>query len=135
MELGLHQMAEYRHRATYRINFYFYYASILEPVLSSKKFLEQYHSLDYLDIIFNDNKVDIDHLDSFGLVDDCSIFEGLRMYALYLGGSVEASLRALEKGYRYVINWDGGRHHAQASLASGFCFINGMWINDDNQSR
>lgn len=81
--------------------------------------------MDYLDIIFNDDTTDIDDLDSYGLVDDCSIFEGLKMYALYLGGAVEASLKALEEGYRYVINWDGGRHHAQASLASGFCFING----------
>ena len=81
--------------------------------------------MDYLNIIFNDDTTDIDDLDSYGLVDDCSIFEGLKMYALYLGGAVEASLKALEEGYRYVINWDGGRHHAQASLASGFCFING----------
>lgn len=67
----------------------------------------------------------LDHLESYGLVDDCSIFEGLQYYARYLGGSVQASLKALDEGFRYVINWDGGRHHAQASLASGFCFING----------
>lgn len=76
-------------------------------------------------MIFNNNSIEINMLESFGLVDDCSIFEGLDQYSLYLGGSVEASLKALEEGYRYVINWDGGRHHAQASLASGFCFING----------
>ena len=70
----------------------------------------------------------LEEMDSFGLVDDCSIFEGLQTYSLYLGGSVEAALSALELGFRYVINWDGGRHHAQASLASGFCFINGNAI-------
>lgn len=76
-------------------------------------------------MIFNDGEYSLDILDSYGLVDDCSVFDGLREYALFLGGTVNATLKALEKGHRYVINWDGGRHHAQASLASGFCFING----------
>ena len=56
---------------------------------------------------------------------DCENFQFEVAYALFLGGTVNATLKALEKGHRYVINWDGGRHHAQASLASGFCFING----------
>jgi acetoin utilization deacetylase AcuC-like enzyme len=98
---------------------------IYEPTYGSRKTLEQYHSSDYLDIIFNDGKLSIDVLDSFGLVDDCSIFDGLRNYSFFLGGAVNSTLKALEEGFRYVINWDGGRHHAQASLASGFCFING----------
>lgn len=74
----------------------------------------------------------LDELDSYGLVDDCSTFEGIQSYARYLGGSVQASLKALEEGNRYVINWDGGRHHAQASLASGFCFINGICFLSDS---
>lgn len=76
-------------------------------------------------MIFNDGNYSLDKLDSYGLVDDCSLFDGLREYTLFLGGTVNATLKALENGFRYVINWDGGRHHAQASLASGFCFING----------
>lgn len=98
---------------------------IFEPIFDSRKTLEQYHSSDYLDIIFNDGNRTIDELDSYGLVDDCSIFDGLQQYSLFLGGAVNSTLNALEEGFRYVINWDGGRHHAQASLASGFCFING----------
>ena len=79
-----------------------------------------------MDIIFNDGNYELDELDSHGLVDDCSIFDGLSQYALFLGGCVNATLKALEEGFRYVINWDGGRHHAQSALASGFCFINGI---------
>lgn len=76
-------------------------------------------------MIFSQDVKTLEELDSFGLVDDCSIFKDLSSYVLYLGGAVESSLKALDEGSRYVINWDGGRHHAQASLASGFCFVNG----------
>lgn len=70
-----------------------------------------------------------DELDAFGLVDDCSIFDDLAQYATYLGGSVYSILKALDDGYRYVINWDGGRHHAQASMSSGYCYVNGIELS------
>lgn len=92
-------------------------------------FLENYHSTDYLGTLVSNESKSLDELDSYGLVDDCSVFEGLNTYISYLGGSVESILKALDEGFRYVINWDGGRHHAQASLASGFCFINGEMVS------
>ena len=73
----------------------------------------------------NNRETSLDELESFGLVDDCSIFPELSNYVFFLSGAIEATLKALDHGFRYVINWDGGRHHAQASLASGFCYING----------
>ena len=87
--------------------------------------MQTYHSQEYLDVLFSKDVLPIEDLDDFGLVDDCSKFDGIQQYGLFLGGSVLATLKALEKGYRFVINWDGGRHHAQASQASGYCFING----------
>lgn len=123
--LGLFDYAKYFNFCTLK---FIIYLRIFEPSPSSRKFLEQYHSNDFLDMILTKNEGSVEELDSYGLVDDCSIFEGLPLYAQYLSGSVEAILKALEEGFRYVINWDGGRHHAQASFASGFCFINGINI-------
>ena len=89
------------------------------------EFLQSYHSEDYIEALLSKKIFPIEKLDDFGLVDDCSKFVGIQDYGLYLGGSVLATLKALEAGCRFVINWDGGRHHAQASQASGYCFING----------
>ncbi len=79
-------------------------------------------------MIFDEERKSFDEYDEFGLVDDCPIFEGIASYVSYMNGSIAAILKALEQGYRYVINWDGGRHHAQASMASGYCYINGNHI-------
>lgn len=89
-------------------------------------FLEKFHSKSYLNaLVSKPESLDPESLDEFGLVDDSPLFPGLAQYISYLGGSVLAVLKALEDGFRYVINWDGGRHHAQSSSASGYCYING----------
>lgn len=89
-------------------------------------FLEKFHSKEYLNALTSKTtSLNAELLEDFGLVDDSPLFPGLPQYISYLGGSVLATLKALEDGFRYVIYWDGGRHHAQSSAASGYCYING----------
>ncbi|SCU97132.1 LAFA_0G09934g1_1 [Lachancea sp. 'fantastica'] len=62
----------------------------------------------------------------YGLSHDCHIFEYLPMYCKVLAGATLALAKhAVHRGQRTIsINWDGGRHHALRSKASGFCYIN-----------
>ncbi len=98
-----------------------------EPLeASSLNALKCFHSPDYLNALMSyPGPSSCEELEEFGLVDDAAIFTGLRTYIRYLAGSIDCIQKALEDGFRYVINWDGGRHHAQSSYASGYCYING----------
>ncbi|KAJ1510149.1 histone chaperone [Coelomomyces lativittatus] len=40
------------------------------------------------------------------------------------GGSIFAASMLCSDGHDIVIHWDGGRHHAHCSKASGFCYVN-----------
>lgn len=70
----------------------------------------------------------------YNLVGDCPIFSFLPMYLRVTTG---ATLRVADflgnhndmaatndRDRCIAINWDGGRHHAMKSRASGFCYIN-----------
>jgi acetoin utilization protein AcuC len=60
---------------------------------------------------------------------DTPIFPDLFAYAtLAGGGTVTAARLVLDKGYRAVFNPSGGYHHALASMAGGFCYINDVAI-------
>ncbi|CEP61529.1 histone deacetylase LALA0_S03e04896g [Lachancea lanzarotensis] len=68
----------------------------------------------------------IQNLLKYGLSHDCHVFEYLPMYCQVIAGATLAlAKRAIPQGKRTIsINWDGGRHHALRSKASGFCYIN-----------
>ncbi|AMD18767.1 HBL135Cp [Eremothecium sinecaudum] len=65
-------------------------------------------------------------LEYYGLVDDCPIFDYLPMYVHTVAGATLSLLQELsyDEGPTIAINWDGGRHHAMKSKASGFCYVN-----------
>lgn len=99
---------------------------IYEPKEGTLDSLECFHSREYLNALISfPESHDIEELEDFGLVDDAAPFSGLASYVRFLAGSIDSVQKALEDGFRYVINWDGGRHHAQSTSASGYCFVNG----------
>lgn len=56
---------------------------------------------------------------------DCPGFEKLYEFCqLYTGGSIDGAVRLNKGDCDIAINWAGGLHHARASEASGFCYIN-----------
>ena len=77
---------------------------------------------------------------SFGIGEDCPVFDGLYDYcSLYTGGTLSAvrtllaanppSSHAGRTSSRVAasdiaINWSGGLHHALKGRASGFCYVN-----------
>lgn len=64
-------------------------------------------------------------LQRFSLLDDSPRFTLLPTYALGLAAGVLAGVQALQRDEADVaIMWDGGRHHARRSKASGFCYVN-----------
>jgi histone deacetylase 1/2 len=63
----------------------------------------------------------------FGLDKDCAPFSGMwRSAALAAGITLRAVdlLSNEEACCEYAVNWFGGRHHAHADRAGGFCFLN-----------
>jgi histone deacetylase 8 len=55
---------------------------------------------------------------------DCPLFRGLSSYVPLVGGASLTACRVLRDGRANVaIVWDGGRHHARKSHASGFCYV------------
>ncbi|AET38948.1 histone deacetylase Ecym_3465 [Eremothecium cymbalariae DBVPG len=94
-----------------------------------KKYISYINAADYDDFgeDFNDGEsFEPDSLVRFGLVDDCFPMDYLPMYIHTIAGSTLSLVRELSiKGEPTIaINWDGGRHHAFKSRASGFCYIN-----------
>ncbi|KAL0958306.1 hypothetical protein HGRIS_000451 [Hohenbuehelia grisea] len=58
------------------------------------------------------------------LQQDCPPFQGLHHYVPLVGGASLTAARTLTAGLAEIaICWDGGRHHAQKSRASGFCYV------------
>ncbi|KAJ2722323.1 Histone deacetylase 8 [Coemansia sp. Benny D115] len=63
--------------------------------------------------------------EEFGLVDDCMRFFNLDQYVRYTaGGTLKAAQVLVDGDARVVLHWEGGRHHAGAGMASGFCYVN-----------
>ncbi|KDQ60311.1 hypothetical protein JAAARDRAFT_67871 [Jaapia argillacea MUCL 33604] len=103
---------------------------ILRPILASYKNLSVYHTPTYLDFILDpvnsqDPSTANEKLCStFGLEDDCPPFPGLPEYVRLVAGATLTATEALRRTpARVAICWDGGRHHALRSQASGFCYV------------
>ncbi|WOO81128.1 Histone deacetylase 8 [Vanrija pseudolonga] len=59
-----------------------------------------------------------------GLEHDCPPFASLPAYATLVAAATLTACRLLATGdARTAIVWDGGRHHALKSRASGFCYV------------
>ncbi|KAI9449469.1 histone deacetylase 8 [Russula earlei] len=103
-----------------------YVVTLLRPPPASPSDLTAYHDRSYVDALLADPPgPDSASCREFGLEDDCPPFPGLREYALGVAGASMVAAQELA-GDRcdIAICWDGGRHHAHKSLASGFCYVN-----------
>ncbi|KAK0210523.1 histone deacetylase complex protein [Desarmillaria ectypa] len=94
-------------------------AQVIRPVPATHRELREYHTDDYLDVVLDDNA---SSSMSHGLTDDCPIFRGLPSYVQLVAGATLTAVKALQIT-DVAICWDGGRHHAQKSAASGFCYV------------
>jgi len=101
----------------------------LRPVPASFKDLSVYHSRDYLEHVLDADQSSGSDVSAvvtaeFGLEDDCPSFKGLPDYVqLVAGASLSAASVLRQQKADIAICWDGGRHHAQKSHASGFCCV------------
>lgn len=75
---------------------------------------------------FSETDLDRRVLEKYGLSHDCYLFAYLPLYCQVIAGATLSLVRAacLRHERAISINWDGGRHHASRSRASGFCYIN-----------
>ncbi|TFK41576.1 histone deacetylase 8 [Crucibulum laeve] len=104
---------------------------VINPRRATYKELAVYHSRDYLDFVLEARHIDSSPASlctgtntEFGLEDDCPPFSGLPDYVRLVAGATLTAADALRQETADVaICWDGGRHHAQKSHASGFCYI------------
>ncbi len=69
--------------------------------------------------------LDLATLKRYGLVDDCLLYRGVFADVSWVSGaSVAAADLLISRQSDVVINWCGGRHHAAAENASGYCYFN-----------
>ncbi|KIM48692.1 hypothetical protein M413DRAFT_59621 [Hebeloma cylindrosporum] len=103
--------------------------AVVTPRKASYKDLSVYHTRDYLDAILysgNPGKTEgeAEPNAEFGLEDDCPYFLGLSEYVQMVAGATLTAVSALQQNLSEIaICWDGGRHHARKSQASGFCYV------------
>ncbi|KAG8756868.1 hypothetical protein FRC14_002575 [Serendipita sp. 396] len=103
-------------------------ASVLRPSVASREALQAFHDEDYLDYVLDplppNKRPNHDTGKEFGIEDDCPWFRGLNVYVPAVAGATLAAAETLISGRADIaIAWDGGRHHAQKSSASGFCYV------------
>lgn len=100
--------------------------TVFRPSPASRHDLTSYHDPSYIDALLSDPPgLDPASCKEFGLEDDCPPFPGLSEYVLAVAGATLTAARELAEGRCDIaICWDGGRHHAHKSKASGFCYIN-----------
>ncbi|KAK7676230.1 hypothetical protein QCA50_020810 [Cerrena zonata] len=103
----------------------------LRPTPASVTDLALYHDRDYLEYVLNPkhfnaewSPIDSAKAAEFGIEEDCPWFRELPAYIRLVGGASLTAANALAQGQATIaINWEGGRHHAQKSQASGFCYV------------
>ncbi|KAF8268118.1 hypothetical protein EI94DRAFT_1578923, partial [Lactarius quietus] len=108
-----------------------HHLTVLRPCPASTPKLTLYYDRSYVDEFGLDSEdVIAAPMLSLPLVftfetQDCPPFPGLREYVLGIAGASLTAARELAKDRCDIpICWDGGRHHAHKSKASGFCYIN-----------
>ena len=83
--------------------------------------MSTFHSPEYL-LALKSQKENI----PFGITDDCPAFDNLWSYCLEVcAGTLRAcEVVCCQPGEKVAYFLDGGRHHAKADEASGFCYVN-----------
>ena len=104
---------------------------VINPKAASRADLIKYHDERFIDTLLSfDDGVQSDTTDSalqeYGLEYDCPVFSNMGEYIKEVAGASMSAARALlhpDLALDTVVNWDGGRHHAKRSSASGFCYV------------
>ncbi|KAI6132369.1 hypothetical protein EV401DRAFT_273527 [Pisolithus croceorrhizus] len=102
------------------------YLRVLRPRRATARELLVYHTRDYLEYALNPSRdyQDQSQIAEFGLEDDCPPFHNMHEYIQLVAGATLTAVEALKDDVCDIaICWDGGRHHAQKSKASGFCYV------------
>ena len=97
------------------------------PQPADRPTLLGFHSAMYVDALEAASGGQLD-VEAFGMglgTEDCPVFPGMYEYAvLACGASLEAARLLLAGEARATFNPSGGYHHAHASHAGGFCYLN-----------
>eukprot|EP00741_Cyanophora_paradoxa_P005794 tig00000113_g5615.t1 len=91
--------------------------------------LTRFHGDDYvqfLRLVTPDNMGSFSkQLHRFNVGEDCPVFDGLYNFCeVSAGGSIGGAVKLNDGAADIAVNWAGGLHHAKASEASGFCYVN-----------
>lgn len=127
------------------------FLTVVPPKLGTRKLLETFHGREYLDLLQfpkregDDSETHVVDEDSteyqkllaqYGLEDDCPIPTDPNARTLHwhyclavAGASWQAASLLIDDGSHgatadVAIHWGGGRHHAHANKAGGFCYVN-----------
>ncbi len=127
-----HPLKPFRLKLTYElIKSYGLFSSPDVSVVEAKPAVEEdlllYHTGDYIDILKAANGgLEIPGEEGFGLgYGDNPVFEGVFEWSrLVTGASLQAAALVESGETSIAFNISGGLHHALASQASGFCYIN-----------
>ncbi|GMI03887.1 hypothetical protein TrLO_g6676 [Triparma laevis f. longispina] len=107
----------------------------VSPKMCNLNHMLKFHKKEYLDVLQN-GPTNPSDLEDYNLVDDCALpetAEGRQQLFRYLQSMAGASLHAVAMLQKFssgvkktttAINWGGGRHHAKANSAGGFCYVN-----------
>ncbi|KAF8198627.1 histone deacetylase complex protein [Pholiota molesta] len=103
---------------------------VVAPRKASYKDLAVYHTRDYLDAVLDVNnaneeqETEVEINAEFGLEDACPCESSILQYIQLIGGATLTATKALQQNLADIaLCWDGGRHHARKSQASGFCYV------------
>src|SRR5271169_1991722 len=102
-------------------------ASVIEAKPSPEEDLLLYHTRDYIDILRAVNSgLELPCEEKYGIgFGDNPIFEGVFEWSrLVTGASLQAAELVDSGEFPIAFNISGGLHHALASRAAGFCYIN-----------
>jgi acetoin utilization protein AcuC len=101
--------------------------SVIEPCTASENDLLAYHTRAYLEVLKAANSgAALAEADAFGLgPGDNPIFPGMYDWSKLVAGASLLAASLVDSGeVGIAFNISGGLHHALASRASGFCYIN-----------
>jgi histone deacetylase 1/2 len=96
--------------------------------------MTQFHTDDYINFLQRVTPENMDHLrteqNKFNVGSDSPVFDGLFDFCgISAGGSMEGAARLNRGKCDIAINWAGGLHHAKKVEASGFCYVNGIYVS------
>ncbi len=108
---------------------------------ASESDLLSFHGEDYINALseceewpdYNEaSEEEKEDMRSYGLLDDNPPFSGVFEYTTAVAGASLKASEHLKKGARIVMNFGGGRHHAHAQCAAGFCYVNDIVLLIDS---